>query len=101
VEDVWEGIPPLREKAIDFGHWFQTHLATENKIQAEHEEVLEKTKQMVREQFASSGPRLLMEVAWTMFVDKYLESVKKDMNYMNIAYFSSELKGSLFCRKIR
>lgn len=59
------------------------HLATENKIQAEHEEVLEKTKQMVREQFASSGLGAQMEDSMDMFVDNYLKG-EEGQNYMNM-----------------
>jgi trigger factor len=59
------------------------HVATENKIQAAHEEVLEKTKQMVREQFASSGLGAQMEGSMDMFVDNYLKG-EEGQNYMSM-----------------
>ena len=59
------------------------HLATENKIQAEHEDVIEKTKQMVREQFAASGLGSQMEDSMDMFVDNYLKG-EEGQNYMNM-----------------
>src|SRR5690606_40711530 len=43
-------------------------IATKNEIKAEHEEVIEKTKQMVREQFAASGLGAQMEDSMDMFV---------------------------------
>lgn len=59
------------------------HLATENEIKAEHEEVIEKTKQMVREQFAASGLGAQMEDSMDMFVDNYLKG-EEGQNYMNM-----------------
>ncbi len=59
------------------------HLATENKIQAEHEDVVAKTKQMVREQFASSGLGSQMEDSMDMFVDNYLKG-DEGQNYMKM-----------------
>ena len=59
------------------------HLATENKIQAEHEDVIAKTKEMIREQFASSGLGSQMEDSMDMFVDNYLKG-EEGQNYMNM-----------------
>jgi len=59
------------------------HIATENDIKAEHEEVIEKTKQMVREQFAASGLGSQMEDSMDMFVDNYLKG-EEGQNYMNM-----------------
>jgi trigger factor len=59
------------------------YLATENKIKAEHEDVVGKTKQMVREQFASSGLGSQMEDSMDMFVDNYLKG-EEGQNYMNM-----------------
>lgn len=59
------------------------HLATENDIKAEHEDVIEKTKQMVREQFAASGLGSQMEDSMDMFVDNYLKG-EEGQNYMNM-----------------
>lgn len=58
-------------------------IATENEIKAEHEEVIEKTKQMVREQFAASGLGSQMEDSMDMFVDNYLKG-EEGQNYMNM-----------------
>ncbi|UZD22532.1 trigger factor [Algoriphagus halophytocola] len=58
-------------------------VATENDIKAEHEEVIEKTKQMVREQFAASGLGAQMEDSMDMFVDNYLKG-EEGQNYMNM-----------------
>lgn len=58
-------------------------LATENEIKAEHEDVIEKTKEMVREQFAASGLGSQMEDSMDMFVDNYLKG-EEGQNYMNM-----------------
>ncbi|MEB2783911.1 trigger factor [Algoriphagus persicinus] len=58
-------------------------IATQNEIKAEHEEVIEKTKQMVREQFAASGLGAQMEDSMDMFVDNYLKG-EEGQNYMNM-----------------
>ncbi|TXE12419.1 trigger factor [Algoriphagus aquimarinus] len=58
-------------------------IATKNEVKAEHEEVIEKTKQMVREQFASSGLGAQMEDSMDMFVDNYLKG-EEGQNYMNM-----------------
>lgn len=58
-------------------------IATKNEIKAEHEEVIEKTKQMVRDQFAASGLGAQMEDSMDMFVDNYLKG-EEGQNYMNM-----------------
>lgn len=59
------------------------HLANENGVQAKHEDVIEKTKEMIREQFASSGLGSQMEASMDMFVDNYLKG-NEGQNYMNM-----------------
>ncbi len=81
LEDVEKEFP-LYAKQLSWS-LISNHLATENKIQAEHEDVLEKTKQMVREQFASSGLGSQMEDSMDMFVDNYLKG-EEGQNYMNM-----------------
>jgi trigger factor len=73
---------PLYAKQLTWS-LISNFLATENKIQAEHQDVLEKTKQMVREQFASSGLGSQMEDSMDMFVDNYLKG-EEGQNYMNM-----------------
>jgi trigger factor len=58
-------------------------IAKEHAIQAEHEEVIEKTKEMIREQFASSGLGSQLEASMDMFVDNYLKG-NEGQNYMNM-----------------
>lgn len=58
-------------------------IAKDNSIQAEHGDVIEKTKEMVREQFASSGLGSQLEASMDMFVDNYLKG-KEGQNYMNM-----------------
>lgn len=58
-------------------------IATKNEIKAEHEEVIERTKQMVRDQFAASGLGSQMEDSMDMFVDNYLKG-EEGQNYMNM-----------------
>jgi trigger factor len=58
-------------------------IATENDIKAEHADVIEKTKQMIREQFASSGMGAQMESSMDLFVDNYLKG-KDGQNYMQM-----------------
>lgn len=73
---------PLYAKQLTWS-LISNHLATENKIKAEHEDVVAKTKQMVREQFASSGLGSQMEDSMDMFVDNYLKG-NEGQNYMNM-----------------
>ncbi|RPA68477.1 trigger factor [Cyclobacteriaceae bacterium YHN15] len=58
-------------------------IAKENEIQAEHEDVIEKTKEMIREQFASSGLGAQLEASMDMFVDNYLKG-NEGQNYMQM-----------------
>ena len=58
-------------------------IAKDNSIKAEHEDVIEKTKEMVREQFASSGLGSQLEASMDMFVDNYLKG-NEGQNYMNM-----------------
>jgi trigger factor len=58
-------------------------IAKNNEIQAEHEDVIEKTKEMVREQFASSGLGAQLENSMDMFVDNYLKG-NDGQNYMQM-----------------
>ncbi|MBW3468694.1 trigger factor [Arthrospiribacter ruber] len=58
-------------------------VAKDNDIKAEHEDVIEKTKEMIREQFASSGMGAQMEDSMDMFVDNYLKG-NEGQNYMQM-----------------
>jgi trigger factor len=58
-------------------------IAKDNSIQAEHVDIIEKTKEMVREQFASSGLGSQLEASMDMFVDNYLKG-NEGQNYMNM-----------------
>jgi len=58
-------------------------IARANDIKAEHADVIEKTKEMVREQFASSGLGSQLEASMDMFVDNYLQG-NEGQNYMNM-----------------
>ncbi|EOZ99621.1 Cell division trigger factor [Indibacter alkaliphilus LW1] len=58
-------------------------IAKDNEIKAEHEDVIEKTKEMIREQFASSGMGAQMEESMGMFVDNYLQG-NEGQNYMQM-----------------
>ncbi|PSL01754.1 trigger factor [Cecembia rubra] len=58
-------------------------IAKNNEIQAEHEDVIEKTKEMIREQFASSGLSTQLEASMDMFVDNYLKG-NEGQNYMQM-----------------
>ncbi len=58
-------------------------IAEENEIKAEHDEVVEKTKQMIRENLASSGMMGQMEDNMDMFVNNYLQG-KDGQNYMQM-----------------
>jgi trigger factor len=73
---------PLYAKQLTWS-LISNYLATENKIKAEHEDVVAETKQMVREQFASSGLGSQMEDSMDMFVDNYLKG-DEGQNYMNM-----------------
>ncbi|MCH7414820.1 trigger factor [Belliella sp. R4-6] len=58
-------------------------IAQANEIKAEHADVIEKTKEMVREQFASSGLGAQLEDSMDMFVDNYLQG-NEGQNYMQM-----------------
>jgi trigger factor len=58
-------------------------IAKDNDIQAEHADVIEKTKEMIREQFASSGLGAQLEASMDMFVDNYLKG-NDGQNYMQM-----------------
>lgn len=58
-------------------------VAKVNDIKAEHADVIEKTKEMVREQFASSGLGAQLEDSMDMFVDNYLQG-NEGQNYMQM-----------------
>ncbi|MBA4298747.1 MAG: trigger factor [Cyclobacterium sp.] len=58
-------------------------IAKDNNIKAEHEDIIEKTKEMIREQFASSGLGPQLEASMNMFVDNYLKG-NEGQNYMNM-----------------
>lgn len=58
-------------------------IARANEIKAEHQDVIEKTKEMIREQFASSGLGASMEDSMDLFVDNYLKG-NDGQNYMNM-----------------
>ena len=81
AEDVEKEFPAYAKQLT----WslISNHLATANEIKAEHEDVIEKTKQMVREQFAASGLGSQMEDSMDMFVDNYLKG-EDGQNYMNM-----------------
>jgi trigger factor len=54
-----------------------------NEIKGEHEEVIEKTKDMIREQFSASGLGAQMEESMDMFVNNYLQG-NEGQNYMQV-----------------
>ena len=58
-------------------------IAKDNGVQAEHADVVEKTKEMIREQFASSGLGSQLEASMDLFVDNYLKG-NDGQNYMNM-----------------
>ncbi|AWW29760.1 trigger factor [Echinicola strongylocentroti] len=58
-------------------------LAEENEVKAEHEDVIAKTQEMVREQLAASGLGSQMEDNMDMFVNNYLQG-NEGQNYMQM-----------------
>jgi trigger factor len=58
-------------------------IAKENEIKAEHEDVIEKTKEMIREQLASSGMGSQLEDNMDMFLENYLQG-NEGKNYMQM-----------------
>ncbi len=81
VEDV-EKEYPIYAKQLTWS-LISNQIAKDNSIQAEHTDVIEKTKEMVREQFASSGLGSQLEASMDMFVDNYLKG-NEGQNYMNM-----------------
>ncbi len=73
---------PLYAKQLSWS-LISNHIAKEHSIQAEHADVIEKTKEMVREQFASSGLGAQLESSMDLFVDNYLKG-NEGQNYMNM-----------------
>jgi trigger factor len=58
-------------------------IAKDNEIKAEHEDVIEKTKEMIRQQFSASGLGAQMEDSMDMFVNNYLQG-NEGQNYMQL-----------------
>jgi len=73
---------PLYAKQLSWS-LISNQVAKEHAIQAEHADVIEKTKEMIREQFASSGLGAQMESSMDLFVDNYLKG-NEGQNYMNL-----------------
>ena len=73
---------PLYAKQLSWS-LISNQVAKEHAIQAEHANVIEKTKEMIREQFASSGLGSQMESSMDLFVDNYLKG-NEGQNYMNL-----------------
>jgi trigger factor len=59
-------------------------IAKDNNISADYEEVVNKTKQMIRQQFASSGLGNQLEASMDIFVDNYLRG-HEGQNYSKMA----------------
>jgi trigger factor len=73
---------PLYAKQLSWS-LISNQVAKDHAIQAEHADVIEKTKEMIREQFASSGLGSQMESSMDLFVDNYLKG-NEGQNYMNL-----------------
>lgn len=73
---------PLYAKQLSWS-LVSNQVAKDHGIQAEHADVIEKTKEMIREQFASSGLGAQMESSMDLFVDNYLKG-NEGQNYMNL-----------------
>lgn len=58
-------------------------IADDNDLKADHEEIMEKTREMIREQLGSSGLGSQMEDSMDMFVENYLQG-KEGQNYMQM-----------------
>lgn len=58
-------------------------IAEDNELKVEHEDILEKTKEMIREQLGASGLGAQMEDSMDMFVQNYLQG-KDGQNYMQM-----------------
>ena len=73
---------PLYAKQLSWS-LVSNQVAKDHGIQAEHADVIEKTKEMIREQFGSSGLGSQMESSMDLFVDNYLKG-NEGQNYMNL-----------------
>ena len=82
TESEVEADYPIYAKQLSWS-LISNQVAKDNSIQAEHADVIEKTKEMVREQFASSGLGAQLESSMDMFVDNYLKG-NEGQNYMNM-----------------
>ncbi|SHN34417.1 trigger factor [Cyclobacterium lianum] len=80
-EDVEKEFPAYTKQLT----WslLSNQIAKENEIKAEHEDVIEKTKEMIREQLASSGMGSQMEENMDMFLQNYLQG-NEGKNYMQM-----------------
>ncbi|WP_439483620.1 trigger factor [Cyclobacterium plantarum] len=80
-EDVEKEFPTYTKQLT----WslLSNQIAKENEIKAEHEDVIEKTKEMIREQLASSGMGSQMEENMDMFLQNYLQG-NEGKNYMQM-----------------
>ena len=58
-------------------------IAEDNELKVEHEDILEKTKEMIREQLGASGLGAQMEDSMDMFAQNYLQG-KDGQNYMQM-----------------
>jgi trigger factor len=81
AEDIEKEFPLYSKQMI----WtlISNQIAEQNEIKAEHEEVLEKTREMIREQLGSSGLGSQMKDSMDMFVQNYLQG-KEGQNYMQM-----------------
>ncbi|WP_194777590.1 trigger factor [Pararhodonellum marinum] len=82
TEDDVEKEYPIYAKQLKWS-LISNKLAEENKITPGHEDVIEKTKDMIREQFAASGMGAQMEDNMDMFVNNYLQG-NEGQNYMQM-----------------
>jgi trigger factor len=82
TEDQVEQEYPIYSKQLSWTI-ISNAIAKDNDIQAEHEDVIEKTKEMIREQFASSGLGAQLEASMDLFVDNYLKG-NEGQNYMQM-----------------
>ena len=82
TESEVEADYPIYAKQLSWS-LISNQVAKDHSIQAEHADVIEKTKEMVREQFASSGLGSQLESSMDLFVDNYLKG-NEGQNYMNM-----------------
>lgn len=81
VEQVEEEFP-IYAKQLTWS-LISNQIAKDNAIKAEHEDVIEKTKEMIRKQFSASGLSSQMEDSMDMFVNNYLQG-NEGQNYMQL-----------------